>query len=66
MVSVTTANSDLENDSHLHSFVNESAKPPSNGHREKTEIDLVLSPTLAFYERSNNVVRDPHISVSLD
>lgn len=49
---VSAANSDLPSDSQLRAFVNESPKPPSNAQRERTQVDLVLPPTLAFSERS--------------
>lgn len=42
----------VQGDSGLRAFVNESPKTPTNARREKTQVDLVLPPTLAFSERS--------------
>ncbi len=42
----------IRGDSGLRAFVNESPKTPTNSRREKTQVDLILPPTLAFSERS--------------
>lgn len=42
----------IHGDGGLRAFVNESPKAPTNSRREKTQVDLILPPTLAFSERS--------------
>ena len=42
----------IQGDAGLRAFVNESPKAPKNTRREKTQVDLILPPTLAFSEHS--------------